>query len=89
MRASRPYRRLRVHLSQEDRQHVRKLLRTGHEPARVLSRVFILRLLDKGEKVSDVSRLLEVSPTTVRSIGQRYMEKGLQAAIYDRLHAGN
>jgi hypothetical protein len=64
--------------------HMRSLLRKGHEPARVLKRVAILNLLDKGEPVGTVSRLLDVSPTTVRTIGKRYLEGGLQEAIYDR-----
>jgi hypothetical protein len=83
----RPYRKLRVQLSEEDRQQVQTLLRTGHGSARVLRRVIVLRLLDKGESASRISALLEVSPTTVRSIGWRYNEGGLSMAIYDRIGA--
>jgi hypothetical protein len=80
----RSYRKLRMRLSDEDRNLVQKLLRKGHESARVLKRVAILSLLDKGERVSRISVLLDVSPTTVRSIGWRYIEGGLAEAIYDR-----
>jgi hypothetical protein len=79
----RPYRKLRVQLSEEDRQQAQTLLRTGHESARVLRRLTVLSLLDKGESASRISALLEVSPTTVRSIGWRYNEGGLAMAIYD------
>jgi hypothetical protein len=82
--AKRPYRKLRVQLSEEDRQQVKTLLRKGHELARVVRRATILSLLEKGERVSRISELLEVSPTTVRSIGWRYNEGGLAEAIYDR-----
>ena len=84
MTEKRPYRKLRVHLSEENRQQVQVLLRTGREPARVLRRATILSLLDKGERASRISELLDVSPTTVRSIGWRYHEGGLPRAIYDR-----
>jgi hypothetical protein len=83
----RSYRKLRVQLSEEDRQQAQTLLRTGHGSARVLRRVFILSLLDKGESASRISALLEVSPTTVRSIGWRYNEGGLSMAIYDHIGA--
>lgn len=84
MRPKRVYRKLHVQLSEADRRRVRDLLRKGCEPARVMKRLFILSLLDKSEKATRVSRLLEVSPTTVRAIGQRYVEEGLEGAIYDR-----
>ena len=79
----RPYRKLHLRLSDKDRNQVKELLRRGHESARVLKRVAILSLLDKGERVSRISVLLDVSPTTVRSIGWRYNEGGLAEAIYD------
>lgn len=87
MRPKRSYRRLHVQLRAADRQRVRDLLRRGYEPARVLKRVAILNLLDKGETASSVSRLLDVSPTTVRKVGLRYVEAGLEDAIYDRPRA--
>jgi len=83
MTQRRPYRRLRVHLTEDDQKLVTDLLRRSREPARILKRVAILSLLDKGEPVSTVSRLLDVSPTTVRNIGHRYIDMGLQGAIYD------
>jgi transposase len=83
----RTYRKLRVQLSESDRQQVQTLLRTGYESARVLRRVTVLSLLDKGESASRISALLEVSPTTVRSIGRRYNEGGLDMAIYDHMGA--
>ena len=87
MRSRRPYRKLHVQLSELDRRRVRDLMRKGCEPARVLKRAVILSLLDKGKKAISVSRLLDVSPTTVRKIGQRYVEEGLEGAIYDRPRA--
>jgi hypothetical protein len=77
MRPRQSYRKLRVQLREADRRRVRDLLRRSYELARVLKRVAILSLLDKGETAASMSRLLDVSPTTVRTIGQRYIEEGL------------
>ena len=89
MPTKRSYRKLRLQLRDEDRKLVKSLLRNSREPARVLKRVAILNLLDKGERASAVSRLLDVSPTTVRTIGQRYLEGGVDKAIYDQPRSGN
>ena len=82
----RPYRKLRLQLSSEDQKQVQTLLRSGYNSARVLKRIAILNLLDKGESAKTVSRLLDVSPTTVRTIAQRYLQDGLDEAIFDRSH---
>lgn len=82
----RPYRKLRLQLSDEDRQRVHALLRKGSMPARVLKRMLILNLLDKGKSAISVSHLLDVSPTTVRAIAQRYLQEGLDEAIRDRFN---
>ena len=84
MDSRRTYKRLQLELSEEDQHQIKALLRTGYEPARVLRRATILSLLDKGESVRTVSRLLDVSPTTVRTIGRRYNDGGLKKAIYDK-----
>jgi hypothetical protein len=84
MTNKRSYRKLRLRLSDADREQVRTLLRNSREPARVLKRAAILNLLDKNERVSRISKLLDVSPTTVRSIGWRYHTGGLGEALYDR-----
>jgi hypothetical protein len=84
MTNKRSYRKLRLRLSDTDREQVRTLLRNSREPARVLKRAAILSLLDKDERVRRISKLLDVSPTTVRSIGWRYQAGGLGEALYDR-----
>jgi hypothetical protein len=80
----RTYCKLRLKLSPADRERTRVLLRRGREPARVLKRVSILSLLDKGASANTVSRWLDVSPTTVRAIARQYLQGGLDAAIFDR-----
>ena len=86
MKPKRPYRKLRLQLSDEDRQQVHALLRKGSMPARVLKRMSILNLLDKGKSAMQVGQLLDVSPTTVRSTARRYLQGGLDNAIHDRFN---
>jgi hypothetical protein len=86
MKPKRSYRKLRLQLSDEDRQRVHVLLRKGSMPARILKRVLILNLLDKGISAMQVGHLLEVSPTTVRSIAHRYLQEGLDNIIHDRFN---
>jgi hypothetical protein len=86
MTPKRPYRKLRLQLSDDDRQRVHALLRKGFMPARVLKRMSILNLLDKGKSALKVSQLLDVSPTTVRAVAQRYLQEGLEEALRDRFN---
>ena len=53
------------------------MLRKGQESARVLRRASILRQLDDGQKVAQVSANVDVARKTVRAIARRYEEEGL------------
>ena len=87
--ARRSYRRLKVALRKRDRERVRALLRKGELSARVLRRAEILQMLDKGWTAGEIEDALEVSPTTVRRIGRRYLKEGLESALEERPRPGN
>jgi putative transposase len=78
----------RVKLSAKDRQQVAAMLGKGRESARVLRRAMILRQLDQGEKMVEVTRHVGVSRKTVRAISRRYREEGLEAALYEKPRPG-
>ena len=82
------YDRLDLHLKSRDRQKVSSKLRQGVESARVLTRARILQLLDSGESTERTAELLQVSATTVRRIGWRYVEEGLDAALSEQPRPG-
>jgi hypothetical protein len=77
------YRKLAVHLSDEDRHALRVLLRGGIQPVRVVQRARSLLLLDEGQSPPQVARSVGISPPAVRQIGWRYCDGGLQRALYD------
>ena len=64
------------------------MLRKGQESARVLRRASILRQLDDGQKVAQVSANVDVARKTVRAIARRYEEEGLESALYEKPRPG-
>jgi transposase len=79
----------RVTLSPADRASLRRQLSAGSAPTRLLTRARILLKADEapgGPAWTDAQIIaaLEVSPTTVVRIRQRFAEGGLQAALQRR-----
>ena len=65
------------------------MLRGGVEPVRVVKRAQALRLLDQGAGPPQVASALGVSPQTVRNVGWRYVEEGLERALYEESRPGH
>ena len=82
------YHRVHVQLKRKDRQQVAEMLTKGQESARVLRRASILRQLDHGQKAAQVAANLGVASKTVRAIGRRYEEEGLESALYEKSRPG-
>jgi putative transposase len=82
------YHRVHVQLKRKDRQQLSEMLTKGRESARVLRRALILRQLDLGQKAADVAVNLGVASKTVRAVGRRYEEEGLESALYERPRPG-
>ena len=79
----------RVTLSPSDRATLRRQLSAGTAPARLLTRARILLKADEGPDGpawtdQQIIAALEVSPTTVVRIRQRFAEGGLQTALQRR-----
>jgi transposase len=64
------------------------MLSKGQESARVLRRGSILRQLDEGQRVAQVSANAGVAPKTVRAIALRYEQEGLESALYEKPRPG-
>ena len=92
-----------IHLQEGELKRLRTLVRTGREQARVLTRARILLLAaevssshgrgGQGHRRStsnqDIAAVLQVSSRTVSRIRQRYVEEGLEAALYERPRTGH
>lgn len=85
----RPYRHLKLALDSTDRQTIRRILKKGMVTGQVMNRLLILMLLDKGFPAKRVADMLGVSPTTVRTVGWRYLEKGLDDLLIPHREAEN
>jgi transposase len=77
-----------ITLSSNDIRSLKTLLTRGTAPARTLSRARILDLLYRGQSPADIAHLLLVSPQTVYNVKRRFLDGGLQAALYDQPRSG-
>src|SRR5437879_5673603 len=84
----RAYRRLRVRLKKADRDKLDDVLSGGTQPVRTVLRALALGHLHEGKSVSEVAKIVRLTPKAVREIGRRYVDSGLEQALYDRLRPG-
>lgn len=78
--------RYRVTLTQEERDMLNTISTTGVRAAKTIIHARALQLLDAGEhgpgwKVADVSKALGMTSRTLEHLKQRFVEKGLDAAL--------
>jgi transposase len=84
----RVYKRLDLHLSKRDEGVITELLKSGVQQVRVVLRSLALLQLSSGDSVSAIARRLRLTPKTIRDIGKRYLEAGLDRALYERPRPG-
>lgn len=77
-----------VALGKKERARVATMLNKGRESARVLRRALVLRQLDQGQTVPQVARQVGLARKTVRAIGRRYQQEGLESALRDKPRPG-
>lgn len=80
--------RLELHLLEADERELRELLRSGVQQVRVVLRALALLQLSEGGSPPVVARGLRLTAKTVRDIGGRYLEGGLDRALYERPRQG-
>jgi putative transposase len=84
----RGYKRLEVKLSKSDERSLVQLLRSGVQQVRVVLRSLALLHLSGGDSAPVIARRLRLTPKTVRDIGKRYLEGGVDRALYERPRQG-
>ena len=81
-----------IQLSNEDRQELEALIRAGKAPARTQTRARILFLSDENQtkprKTKEIASVLLCSLPTITNIRRKFVEGGLQSALYDRPRPG-
>lgn len=77
-----------MQLSTEDQRTLDECLRGGIQPVRTVQRELILRQVSQGERCAQVAAQVGVGVSTVYEVCQRYEERGLPGALYDKARPG-
>ena len=81
-----------LYLKPEQRTELENLIKSGSAPARVQTRARILLLSDRSQgdfrKDADIAEVLLCTKGTVLSIRHRYLQEGMQAALYEKPRPG-
>ena len=80
--------RLQIKLKPRDRQQVEKLLGGGLQAVRTTLRALALRQMDQGQSTPAVGANLGLSAKAVWQIGKRYIDGGLERALFDAPRPG-
>lgn len=70
-----------MRLTDDQRDHLRRLLNRGKTPARTLTRARVLLKADQGLGDGAIAEVLEISPTTAWRIRRRFVDEGLASAL--------
>src|SRR6202011_1452877 len=82
------HKKLSITLRKTDSGCIDALLSAGVQSVRVIKRAQTLRLLAEGQRSPQVGCSVGLNPKTVRNIGWRYAQAGLERALYDRPRPG-
>ena len=81
-----------VYLTQANRQELESLIRKGESSARTQTRARILLLTDENQKkkkgTKDIGSVLMCSLPTITAIRKKFVEGGLENALYDKARPG-
>lgn len=77
-----------VKLKKHARQYLQKIVESGEEKARKITRCRILLLADKGKTDQEISEALNVCLATIFNIRRRYCQGGLERAISEEARSG-
>ena len=88
-----PAKKYRVFLSEKERKYLRKLVNTGVDKARKLTRARILLLTDESpsglsNKDKEIMDSLGVCARTVAATRERFVEEGIQGALNEKPRSG-
>ncbi len=77
-----------VKLKKHARQYLQKIVESGEEKARKITRCRVLLLADKGKTDQEISDALNVCLATIFNIRRRYCKGGLERAISEEARSG-
>ena len=77
-----------VKLKKHARQYLQKIVESGEDKARKITRCRVLLLADKGKTDQEISDALNVCLATIFNIRRRYCKGGLERAISEEARSG-
>jgi putative transposase len=79
---------LRIDVSKKDQKVLEKFLDGGVQPVRAVLRAMALLQLAKGVSAPRISGFIPLTPQAIRKVGHRYVEGGLDRALYEKRRPG-
>jgi putative transposase len=79
---------LRIEVSKKDQRELEKFLSGGVQSVRAVLRGTALLQLAKGVSAPRIAEFLPLTPQAIRKVGHRYVEGGLESALYEKQRPG-
>jgi putative transposase len=80
--------RVEIQLTDQERRHLETISSTGSSLARTIQRAQVLLALDRGILDQTIAEVLNLDRTRIWRLRKRYVEQGLEAALYDQPRSG-
>jgi putative transposase len=78
-----------IRLTKKDKQFLTDFLNKGEGKARHFKRAKVLLKLDESISTTIIAKEVDYYPLAIRQIGKRYLEGGIDRALYDKARPGN
>ena len=79
---------LRIPVSTQDQKTLKKFLGGGIQSVRAVLRAMALLQLAKGVSAPRIAGFIPLTPQAIRKVGHRYVEGGLDRALYEKERPG-
>jgi hypothetical protein len=79
---------LRIEVTTKDQKELKTLLSGGVQQVRVVLRALTLLQLGKGVSAPRISATVPLTPQAIRKVGHRYLQGGLERALYEKERPG-
>lgn len=79
---------IKIKLKKSEKTGLKKIIKKGNINAREYTRARVLLLSSEGQPPSFISRALTITKKTIQNIKERFLEGGLERALYDLPRSG-
>src|SRR5215468_3544593 len=79
---------LSIEIRKKDQQELRKLVKGGVQPVRVVLRALALLQLAEHASAPQIAKVIPLTAQAIRRLGHRYEQAGLVGALYEKTATG-